>query len=193
MTKARGLASLATTTSGNAAISTITNTGTLTLPTSTDTLVGRATTDTLTNKTLTSAALTTGVFTSPFEVVSNSLSTLTTSGVNYDVSTATFQLASSASTGNGLINFRASSGATLNSIMAINQSVTCSAFFTNAAGGFYINAIQVDGSTPAAYRWSGGTAPSAGGTSGYDVYSFTIWKTANATFSVFAAGPVKYA
>jgi len=38
-------------------ISSITNTGTLTLPTSTDTLVGRATTDTLTNKTLTSAVL----------------------------------------------------------------------------------------------------------------------------------------
>jgi hypothetical protein len=35
-------------------ISSISNTGTLTLPTSTDTLVGRATTDTLTNKTLTS-------------------------------------------------------------------------------------------------------------------------------------------
>lgn len=34
-------------------ISTISNTGTLTLPTSTDTLVGKATTDTLTNKTLT--------------------------------------------------------------------------------------------------------------------------------------------
>lgn len=34
-------------------ISTISNTGTLTLPTSTDTLVGRATTDTFTNKTLT--------------------------------------------------------------------------------------------------------------------------------------------
>lgn len=33
-------------------ISSITNTGTLTLPTSTDTLVGRATTDTLTNKTI---------------------------------------------------------------------------------------------------------------------------------------------
>jgi len=40
-------------------ISTIVNTGTLTLPTSTDTLVGRATTDTLTNKTLTSPTLTT--------------------------------------------------------------------------------------------------------------------------------------
>jgi len=46
-------------------ISTITNTGTLTLPTSTDTLVGRATTDTLTNKTLTSPTLTTPVLGTP--------------------------------------------------------------------------------------------------------------------------------
>lgn len=40
-------------------IGTISNTGTLTLPTSTDTLVGRATTDTLTNKTLTSPTINT--------------------------------------------------------------------------------------------------------------------------------------
>jgi hypothetical protein len=39
-------------------ISTIVNTGTLTLPTSTDTLVGRDTTDTLTNKTLTNPVFT---------------------------------------------------------------------------------------------------------------------------------------
>ena len=39
-------------------ISSITNTGTITLPTSTDTLVGRATTDTLTNKTLSAGTLT---------------------------------------------------------------------------------------------------------------------------------------
>jgi hypothetical protein len=38
-------------------ISTISNSGTLTLPTSTDTIVGRATTDTLTNKTMTAPAI----------------------------------------------------------------------------------------------------------------------------------------
>ena len=42
-------------------ISSISNSGTITLPTSSDTLVGRATTDTLTNKTLTSPVINTGV------------------------------------------------------------------------------------------------------------------------------------
>lgn len=46
-------------------ISSIVNTGTLTLPTSTDTLVGRATTDTLTNKTLTSPTINTPTITTP--------------------------------------------------------------------------------------------------------------------------------
>ena len=43
-------------------ISSISNTGTLTLPTSTDTLVGRATTDTLTNKTLTAPTIDVATF-----------------------------------------------------------------------------------------------------------------------------------
>jgi hypothetical protein len=53
-----GTATLTNKTLTTPVISSITNTGTLTLPTSTDTLVGRATTDTLTNKTLTNPVIT---------------------------------------------------------------------------------------------------------------------------------------
>jgi len=60
-------------------IASISNTGTLTLPTSTDTLVGRATTDTLTNKTLTSPTLTTPVLGTPS---SGTLSSCTVDGTN---------------------------------------------------------------------------------------------------------------
>jgi len=60
-------------------ISSISNTGTLTLPTSTDTLVGRATTDTLTNKTLTSPTLTTPALGTP---ASGVLSSCTVDGTD---------------------------------------------------------------------------------------------------------------
>jgi hypothetical protein len=51
---------------------------------------------------------------------------------------------------------------------------------------YYLNAYQVDGSavTP---KWSGGSAPTEGNASGIDVYTFTIIKTANATFTVLAS------
>jgi len=64
-------------------ISSITNTGTLTLPTSTDTLVGRATTDTLTNKTLTSpvVSLATNAQTATYTAVLTDASKLVTMSV----------------------------------------------------------------------------------------------------------------
>ena len=73
-------------------IASISNTGTLTLPSSTDTLVGRATTDTLTNKTLASPS-TTGTLslaagtatTSPLKFVAGvNLSTATAGATEYD-------------------------------------------------------------------------------------------------------------
>jgi hypothetical protein len=68
-------------------ISTISNTGTLTLPTSTDTLVGKATTDTLTNKTLTSPTINNGVFTGGGALLSKIIvSTRDISAANGDVS-----------------------------------------------------------------------------------------------------------
>jgi hypothetical protein len=68
-------------------ISSISNTGTLTLPTSTDTLVGRATTDTLTNKTLTNPTVTNYVET--VVAIGNSGTTQTLSLTSGTVQTVT--------------------------------------------------------------------------------------------------------
>lgn len=69
-------------------ISTISNTGTLTLPTSTDTLVGRATTDTLTNKTLTSPTLTTPILGTPSSGTLTNCTDLPVAGITPSTSTA---------------------------------------------------------------------------------------------------------
>ena len=166
-------------------ISTISNTGLLTLPTSTDTIVGRATTDTLTNKLLQTDSIAT-----PLENA-NVSATAFAGFTYYAVTNTTFQYLTTASTANGTINFTATAGITLNTTMAIGQSITCVLLITNTASAFYPNAFQVDGSavTP---KWSGGTAPSAGNANAIDGYTFTIIKTAASTFTVLA-GTTKFA
>jgi len=148
-----------------------------------DTLVGRVTTDTLQNKSLQT----------PFEIVNVSGSAF--AGVTYYVTTnTTVQYFTGTSTGNGAVNFASTSGATLNSIMAVGQSITCSLLITNTTA-YYVSSITIDGTaTGVTTKWSGGSAPSAGNASSVDAYSFTIIKTAaTPTYTVFAAGPFKYA
>jgi len=162
-------------------ISTITNTGTLTLPTSTDTLVGRATADTLSNK----------VLLSPEERTTVS-ATAATGTVAFDAVTQGVLYYTTNASANFTLNVRGNSGTTLNSILATGDAITVVFLNTNGATAYYPTVYQVDGSavTP---KWQGGTAPTAGNASSIDAYSLTIIKTASTPTYTVLASQTKFA
>jgi hypothetical protein len=114
--------------------------------------------------------------------------TAATGTINYDITTQSVLFYTTNASGNFTVNLRASSGTSLNTALAVGQSVTVVFLVTNGVSAFVNNVVQVDGTTSGVTtRWQGGTAPSSGNASSVDVYSYTVIKTANATFSVFAS------
>ena len=49
-----------------------------------------------------------------------------------------------------------------------------------------VSPIAITEFTDVDENWVGGSAPSSGGSSGVDIYNYTIIKTADATFTVVA-------
>ena len=112
--------------------------------------------------------------------------TAATGTIPYDITTQSVLYYTSNASANWTVNFRASSGTSLNTAMTTGQSVTAAFLVTQGATAYYNSAVQVDGSsvTP---KWQGGTAPAAGNASGIDAYIYTIIKTGAATFTVLAS------
>lgn len=110
-----------------------------------------------------------------------------TSGtINYDVLTQAVSFFNVDQAANRTINFRGDGSTTLNATMGNGESMSFAILMKQGGSAYYLNAYQIDGSsvTP---EWSGGTAPSAGNANSIDVYTFTIIKTASATYTVLAA------
>ena len=112
--------------------------------------------------------------------------TAATGTINYDITTQSVVYYTSSASANWTVNFRAFSGVSLNSVMSTGQSLTVAFLVTQGSTAYYNNAVQIDGSavTP---KWQGGTAPSSGNASSIDVYTYTIIKTADSTFTVLAS------
>ena len=130
------------------------------------------------------------IFADAGEVVTVS-ATAATGTINYDVTTQSVLYYTTNASGNFTMNFRGSSGTSLNTLLSTGQSVTVAFLCTNGGTAYYNSAVQVDGNsvTP---KWQGGTAPTSGNASSIDIYVYTIIKTGSATFTV-AASQTKFA
>ena len=114
--------------------------------------------------------------------------TAATGTIAYDITTQSVLFYTTNASANWTVNFRASSGTSLNTALATGQSVTAAFLVTQGSTAYFNSAVQVDGTTSGVTtRWQGGTAPAAGNASGIDVYAYTIIKTGSATFTVLAS------
>ena len=117
--------------------------------------------------------------------------TAATGTINFDVTTQSVLYYTSNSSANWTMNFRASSGTSLNTALGTGESVTVVFMATNGSTAYYASAFQIDGSsvTP---KWIFGSSPTSGNASSIDAYTFTIIKTGSATYTVLAS-QIKYA
>ena len=113
--------------------------------------------------------------------------TAATGTINYDITTQSVLYYTSNASANWTVNFRGSSGTSLNTLMSTGQSMTVAFLVTQGSTAYYNNVVQIDGTTTGVTtRWLGG-APTAGNVSGIDSYRYLIIKTGSATFTVLAS------
>ena len=93
-------------------------------------------------------------------------------------------LGTTAETTTAIPNIRVDGSTTLDSAMAVGDTVSITIITTAAAAGYSDN-ITIDGGA-VTERWVGGSAPTTGGASGLDIYALQIIKTGSATFTVIA-------
>jgi hypothetical protein len=112
--------------------------------------------------------------------------TAATGTIAYDITTQSVLYYTSNASANWTVNFRGSSGTSLDTLMATGESMSVTFLVTQGATAYYNSAVQVDGSsvTP---KWQGGTAPTSGNASSIDSYTYVIIKTGSAAFTVLAA------
>jgi hypothetical protein len=112
--------------------------------------------------------------------------TAATGTITYDVTTQSVLYYTSNASANWTVNFRASSGTSLDSVMSTGESMTVAFLVTQGSTAYYNSAVQVDGSsvTP---KWQGGIAPTSGSVSAINAYTYTIIKTGSAAFTVLAS------
>jgi hypothetical protein len=107
--------------------------------------------------------------------------------VTLNASTASVLYYTGPAVGNWTLNVTGQDGVTtLNSLMAVGESISVVFMNTNASTPYRQTGLQVDGNAFAP-KWQGGSAPTTGNANGIDAYIVTIIKTASGNFTVLEA------
>jgi len=128
---------------------------------------------------------TTGIVQQLFENVNVSSMALTGT-INLDILSGTLFYYTVDASANWTFNIRGNSSTTLNSILPVGKSVTITILSTQGGTARYASGFTIDGSSVSP-KWQGGTAPSAGFTNSINTYTYSIVKTADATFTAFGS------
>ena len=112
-----------------------------------------------------------------FETVNIVSNTSNSGGTNIDLLTSSVWLFTSSNNGNWTPNFRGNSSTSLDSIMSTGQVIVATIISQNGGSSGYAANMNIDGNGQTEY-WSNDETPDErGGTSGYDVYQYSIIKT----------------
>ena len=106
--------------------------------------------------------------------------------LNIDMSTQSVMYWTGNATGNVSANIRGTATQPLNSLLTTGQSVTAVIFLPNGPSNFLVTNVYIDNTT-VSVAYQGNAAPALGNSNSIDIYSFTILKTASATYKVFAS------
>jgi hypothetical protein len=133
---------------------------------------------------LTNANLVSPVLQSPEEVITVS-ATAATGTINVDLASSAIHYYTANSAADWTFNFRGNGSTTLNSMLNVGGTISVAFMITNGSTAYkpLATSVTIDGVTVTP-KWNGGTAPSAGNANSIDVYTFTIIKTASATYTV---------
>jgi len=115
----------------------------------------------------------------------NVVASAPSSTTNYYVQSGSVQYYTTSAANNWTLNIAFSSGTSMNTALAVGQSVTFALVTTQGSTAYYNSAVTIDG-TSVTPKWIGG-APTAGNASGLDVYRYAVIKTASATYTVLAS------
>ena len=146
------------------------------------------------NNTFTGKQTFTGTTTNIAEVLTNAAEVITVSAtaatgtINYDITTQSVLYYTANASANWVVNIRGNGSNTLNSLLSTGQCMTIAFLVKQGSTAYYNTSVQVDGTTSGITTvWQGGAAPSSGSINSIDVYTYTVIKTASATYTVLAS------